>query len=295
MKKLKQLKSHNVLDQNDLKNIFLENAPERYNREALDVLFHRTINDHIDSTEALFLTRVNDFKKNINKGKKSWLSLFAEIHSRYMLAESIKKNGGKVLFSKKDENDLHIQKNKGNVSVEVKAIMPSDFQLDYDNFLKEVRNIPSGKIVSIRVKNSNNDRNEIFNNIKNKLQNLNDDYSNDDFEIKFINDSRDQNKTAFIGPPLCLWIKQEDLIKVIKQKLRDKPKQIKKANIIFFYSFHNMFDSEDFCEAIKTISTELQTIDNKKILFFTPWNRGRLIAIIKENEEWIIKNIEDIV
>lgn len=56
-----------------------------------------------------------------------------------------------------------------------------------------------------------------------------------------------------------------------------------------------MFDSEDFCEAIKTISTELQTIDNKKILFFTPWNRGRLIAIIKENEEWIIKNIEDIV
>ena len=69
---------------------------------------------------------------------------------------------------------------------------------------------------------------------------------------------------------------------------------MKKADIICFYSFHYMFGAEDFCEAIKNVATKINSINNKKFLCFTLWNDAKLIAIMKEDEKWITKNIGDI-
>jgi hypothetical protein len=292
-KKLKQLKNNNTCHEEVLKNNFLESAPDYYNRKALDVLFNHTVNDHEDSDKKLFLSRLNDFKKKSDKLKEDWLSLFAEIHTRYMITEKIKGSGYKIKFTKKEENDLCISKNGKNISVEVKAIMPSDFQSDYNDFLKEIRAVPTGKAVSIKIKNDKSGRHAIFRKIKNKLVNLSGNYSDDEFEIMIIKNIQDKNKTAFIGPTITFWVNQDGLTKVMKKKLNDKPKQIGKADIICFYSFHNMFDSEDFCEVIRSVAKEISSIDNKKFLCFTSWNSGQLFAIIKKNNEWSIGSIED--
>ncbi len=267
-----------------------------YNRKALDKLFQCTVNDRTDNNKNFFLSRLNDFKKNADKLKENWLSLFAEIHARYIIAEHIKELGYTIRFSEKKKNDLCISKNGKNISVEVKAIMPSDFQSDYNDFLKEIMAVPTGKAVSIKIKNDRSDRSDrsvIFQKIKNKLVNLSGDYSDDDFEIKIIKNIQDKNKTAFICPTITFWVNQDGLTKLMKKKLNDKPKQIEKADIICFYSLNNKFDSEDFCEVIKSVAKEINSIDNKKFLCFTPWNSGQLFAIIKKNNEWSIGSIKD--
>lgn len=273
----------------ELKNIFLENAPDYYNRKALDVLFNYTANDHEGST--FFLSKLNDFKKNANK--LNWLPLFAEIHARYMIAEKIKRFGYKIKFTKKEDNDFCISKNSKNIFVEVKAIMPSDFQLDYSDFLKIIKDIPTGKAISIKIKNYKSGRAKIFQKIKNKLINLSNNYYSDEFEIEAIKNIQDKNKTAFIGPTIGFWVNQNGLMKVIKEKLKDKSRQIIKTDIVCFYSFHNMFGPEDFCEAIKNVAKEIDYVKNKKFLCFTPWNNGQLLAIIKKNNKWLIENIEN--
>ena len=113
-------------------------------------------------------------------------------------------------------------------------------------------------------------------------------YLGDDFEITVIKDIQDKNKTAFIGPTLSFWVNQNGLVKVLEQKLKDKPEQIKKADIICFYSFHAMFDFEDFCGAITTITKQNQIAcsNKKKFLCFTPWNSGQLSAIFNNLGTW---------
>jgi hypothetical protein len=286
-------KQSNNKVEDELRIIFIKNAPEKYNREALESLFYHTKEGHKNEEYNFFFSRLNDFKKKINKGNNTWSSLFSEIHARYMIAEILKPLGCNVVFSKKDENDLWILKNDQKNFVEVKAIMPSDFQSDYDSFLKDIRKIPTGKAVSIKIKNNKIDRKEIFLKIKNKLRTLKNNYSNNEFEIKIVKNISDKNKTAFISPAVTFWVNQEGLAKVIDKKLKNKPKQIKKANIVCFYSFHNMFDSEDFVEAIKMVADKNSSFNSKIFACFTPWNNGQLLAIINENNIWSVKNFKD--
>lgn len=290
MKKSKQSSNKTEME---LKSVFIENAPEKYNRKALEAFFRHTIEDHKNEKDNFFFHRLNDFKKKIDKINNDWFSFFAEIHARYMIAEILKPLGYNVVFSKKDENDFCILKDSKKLFVEVKAIMPSDFQSDYDNFLKEIRKVPTGKTVSIRIKNDEIDKKIIFQAVKNKLTNLSSNYCNDDFEIKIIKSISNRNKTAFIGSVITFWVNQEGLVNVINEKLEDKPEQIKKANIICFYSFHNMFDAEDFYEAIKSIAKPINGVSNKTFLCFTPWNNGQMFAIIKKDNDWVKGDIKD--
>lgn len=282
MKKSQKLGNEKVLE-----DFFLESAPKKYNRKALVALLAQTIDGNGN-----LLSRLNDFKKKKSKLEKDWLSLFAEIHVKYMLTEEIKKYGGKISFSQRDKNDLFFQINEKGIYIEVKSIMPSDFQLDYDDFLREIINIPTGKAVSIRIK-GRNDRDAIYKKIKNRLKNLNGNYLDDDFEIKIIKDIGDKNKSVFIGPAFSFWVNEEGLTKLIKTKLSNKPKQIQKADVICFYSFHNMFDSEDFLRAIKAAVEEINGLSNKKFLCFTMWNNGQLIFVRRQNTEWKMQNISD--
>jgi len=194
-----------------IKSTFAKKAPKKYNQEAIVALLHHTEKDHKNEKGNFFFSRLNDFDKKVNELNNNWLSLFAEIHIRYIIAEILKSSDYNVLFSRKDENDLYISKNNQKIFIEVKAIIPSRLELD------------------------------------------------------------------------TFWVNQGGLIKLIDQKLKNKPEQIKKADIICFYSFNNMFDSEDLIKTTKIVVKRNNRLNNKKwLMTSTAFMYGTINAVCRQ-------------
>ena len=79
----------------ELKNYFLCQAPVYYNKNALSALFHHILSGHIDtSNRDLFLSKVIAFKRvpevKIREKMNAWYSLFAEMHSWYLINNIVK-------------------------------------------------------------------------------------------------------------------------------------------------------------------------------------------------------------
>ncbi len=265
-----------------VKENFLKKSPSNYNKKALEALLFHVFNNHKKEKKQLFFSKLNS---KINSDD-DWYSLFAELHVFYKLTKELRFEG---YFSKQEENDICLVVKNKEIFVEVKAIVPNSFQRDYDNFFENIRNIPTGKKISIKTKKYQKNRKKIFEKIKEIILKLESNHIDDELEIRILGEGKSKNKTSLIAPTIAFFPDKEGLKRLIMEKLEDKSNQISRADVVYFYSFHNVFDEEDFYEVIKNFSEEkkeLNLFDNKKFICFTHWSSFPLALFFKEKDDW---------
>ncbi|MFP4514515.1 MAG: hypothetical protein ACLFNO_00725 [Parcubacteria group bacterium] len=260
----------------DLKKNFIDNAPEYCNKHGLSILidrlwqYHRTNDDRNK-----FISRLNKYQKNSTENE--WYSLYAELHSLYLINKDLSDRDFAV-FSKEENNDLILCKNSDNKNIEIKSILLKNFEKKYSALWGRLENISSGKAVEFEIKNFNK-IDGAFKEVE-ELENRGiSDYDGENIKIKVVQDINNKNKTALIGQVLVGWIPAEHLKNLIVRKIKDKDNQIEKADILIFYLHDSTYDIDDLQQVFKEVSNKLPIIKEKIVKCFTKWDGEKLIDI----------------
>ena len=265
--------------EDELQDMFMKKAPDHFNPEALNYLWQEAVGiDGTQESKSLFLSRVSQLE---NSDASAWYALFAEMHARNLLVSAL---DSPVAFSEEDSNDLCIQDDQPYF-IEVKAILPNDFQKDYENFLWELESIPSGKRVGIRVKEFKRSRRELFQKITRILANTTENFSDPEIEIKVFGDAYNKEKTEFISPPYDFFVNESELEELLIKKLKGES-QFKKADAFFLYSFDKKWDQEDFFNVVQKFTQytdKLQGVESKVFLCITSWNEPETAVFFFED------------
>ncbi len=272
---------NSIPNDSDIKNTdFFKNTPLYIKKDSLSSIIKDAYRKCSTAQEKDFLeSKFNSYKKNPKESE--WNGLFCELIFRGWLQELVGPNNN-VIFAQKNCNDLKIIAGKNSYNVEVKSIKDNDFEKIKKNTIRAIRNIPTGKIFSIKLKSCTdralthfeknnayqNDCNELINIIKNGG-------TSNKWIVKEIGKCKQSNETALIFPPHVSWINYEYLSQTINNSLLKDGKMLKQianADIICFFFLSQEFDSEDIKHVLKNLPVEF---DDKVFGYFTKWQQGR--------------------
>lgn len=269
----------------DLKQYFINDSPEYYNKEGLAILIDRLWSCHKTKKDKdQFISRLIKYKKNNTEDE--WYSLYAEMHSLYLVNKNLSENNFAV-FSKENDNDLSLFENSVNKSIEVKSVLLKNFEKKYDTFWNKLASIPSGKAIRFTIKNPQK-LTGIFKEVERLQKQGIDNYDGENIKIEVIGDISNKNKTALLGQAIFGWIPTEDFSDLIVRKIQDKNNQINKADIVIFYLHDSTYDVEDVCEALEKANDKIAILKDKNIKCFTKWSGGELIDLFYNNHKWTV-------
>ena len=246
------------------------------NPVAIDALLNYLFKIHNSKiARQNLISRIKKLIRNKTDVNNTYGSI-AEFHSLYLLNKSfLQKTYQALLLPDKDTPDIEvidISRKKLLYKIEVKSINPPDYWHSQGEFFQEISRIPSGKIVSIKVKND--EWKDAFKRIKNIfLKHGIHEIQTSNFEVKIIGKNRHADKTSIVGPTWSFWGPFETLGKKLESKLGDKPKQIERADVVLFYFYDPKFNNEDIGNAVRALKKE-DTYKNKVFLWVEFWNHN---------------------
>ena len=245
----------------DLKQYFIDSSPVSYDKKGLSTLIDELWSYHINQKEKdQFISKLNKYKRN--NTEEEWYSLFAEMHSLYLINRKHLGNG-RAVFSPEEDNDLFLSTHDVSKKIEVKSILPGKFEKEYYKIWHKIINISSDMVVQLEIKNFK-DTGSVLEEIE-KIGEIGiNGYNGENIAIKVIRGVGD--KGGVIGRPITFWISIEDLSNLIIRKVENKSSQINNADVVILYVYGLSNDVDDICDALNMASSEIYVLRNKEII-----------------------------